>query len=241
MDNTRHPPDIFPLRLEKVCFAYHGRLLIDALNANLRADQRTVVLGANGAGKSLLLKLMHGLLRPTSGQVRWGVTNGAPREQAMVLQKPVLLRRSVIANVIYALDVAGVARSIQRGRALEALQRTGVAHLSHRPARMVSVGEQQRIALARAWAIAPRVLFLDEPTSSLDPTSTRSVERIIGEIAASGTKIIMVTQNLGQARRIADEILFIDSGRVTEQTPAAQFFAAPNSVEAREYLKEELP
>jgi len=241
MDDAQRSVELFPIRLENVSFDLGGRRVIHALNATIAAKQRTVVLGANGAGKSITLKLLHGMLVPTAGVIRWGDRTIAPAEQAMVLQKPVLLRASVLANVIYALDVAGVARSAQRDRALDALRQAGVAQLSMRPARLLSGGEQQRVALARAWALAPRVLFLDEPTSSLDPHSSREVEHMIGEIANSGTKVILVTHHLGQARRLADEILFLDSGRITEQTPADEFFNAARSPQARDYLKDELP
>lgn len=199
------------------------------------AAPRTLILGPNGAGKSTLLRLIHGLLKPSSGIVRWP----RPLRQAMVFQRPVVLRRSVLANVAYGLLVRGLERKDRERRATEMLERVGLAHLAARQARVLSGGEQQRIALARAWAIDPQVLFLDEPTASLDPASSREVERIIREIAAAGTHIVMTTHNLGLAKRTAQEILFLDRGILAEQTPAGTFFAAARSPQARSFLLEE--
>ena len=152
-----------------------------------------------------------------------------------------MLRTSAIANAALGLKLAGVGRAERIARAMEALGRVGLAHISERPARVLSGGEQQRLALARAWALNPQILFLDEPTASLDPGAAKDVERVIAEIANTGCKIVMVTHSLGQASRIADEILFLHRGRVTEYTPANIFFASPRSPEAASFLKGELP
>ena len=210
--------------------------IIDAASLSLSAP-RTVVLGPNGAGKSTLLRLIHGLLHPSDGTLRWP----QPLTQAMVFQRPVMLRTTALANVMYGLTLKGHARSESERRAAAALDRVGLAHLAQRPARLLSGGEQQRVALARAWGLEPELLILDEPTASLDPGSSREVERIIGEIAASGTRILMTTHNLGQARRLAEEIVFIDRGRVVEQTPVAVFFSSPQSQAAQDFLQEETP
>jgi len=178
---------------------------------------------------------------PAAGTITWG---GAPRPrgaEAMVFQRPVMLRRGALANVEYALAVNGVGGSERRRRAREALERAGLASLAQRPARVLSGGEQQRLALARAWALRPRILYLDEPTASLDPTAAAEIEREIGAIHAAGTRIVMTTHHLGLARRIADEILFLHDGRLVEQTPAERFFDAPRSEEARQFLEGELP
>ena len=212
---------------------------LDGLTLEIRPGLRTVVLGANGAGKSVLLRALHGLIAPTSGRIEWA--GGTPPRQAMVFQRPVMLRRSALANVTYALAVNGVRAAEREPRARQALARVGLEALAHRPARVMSGGEQQRLALARAWALAPRILFLDEPTASLDPGAAAEVERVIAAIAADGTRLVMTTHNLGQARRLADEIVFIHRGRATEATPAARFFAGPDSDPAREFLKGELP
>jgi tungstate transport system ATP-binding protein len=224
--------------LDMLRFDAGGRTLIDSVSAQIGAGRRTVVLGPNGAGKSVLMRLMHGLIEPTGGQVIW--QGGVPPVQAMVFQRPVMLRRSVLDNITYALSLAGMPSAERRMRALDVLTRVGLAHLADRPARVLSGGEQQRVALARAWALRPRVLFLDEPTASLDPGSSAELERLIRVIADDGCSIVMVTHNLGQARRLADDILFVDAGRITEHTPVADFFAAPRSAEAEHYIRGEL-
>ncbi|NWG31568.1 MAG: phosphate ABC transporter ATP-binding protein [Rhodocyclaceae bacterium] len=196
---------------------------------------KTALIGPNGAGKSTLLRLMHGLLRPDAGSVIWP----RPLTQAMVFQRPILLRTTVLANIEYGLKLRGVSARERRKRALSALERVGLSHLVQRQGRRLSGGEQQRIALARVWALEPQVLFLDEPTASLDPLSRHEVERIIGEIAASGTKIVMATHNLGQARRIAEEVLYLEAGRLLEQTPVSEFFHQPRTAAARAFLAEE--
>ena len=227
---------MLPLVLEGVSFDAGGRRLIDAIDVRLDAGTRTVVLGANGAGKSLLLRLCHGLIAPTQGRINW---SGEGR-QAMVFQRPVMLRRSGLANVEYALALAGV-RGVERTRrARDALERVGLGAIAARSARVLSGGEQQRLALARAWALEPRILFLDEPTASLDPGAAAEVERIIQAIHGAGTKIVMTTHNLGQARRLGDEVLFLHRGRLAERAPADRFFSASASAEAADFLKGEL-
>ncbi len=213
-----------------------GKHIVEDVSLALAA-QRIVLLGPNGAGKSTLLRLIHGLLHPSSGALRW------PRNltQAMVFQRPVMLRTTAIANVIYGLKLKGLPANECVQRAGAALEHVGLPHLAQRPARLLSGGEQQRVALARAWALEPELLILDEPTASLDPASTREVERIVGEIAAAGARVLMTTHNLGQARRMADEIVFIDRGRIVEHTPAEQFFSLPQTEAAQRFLKEETP
>jgi len=226
-----------------VVFTVGGRRIIDDVSLALEADPRTVIIGPNGAGKSVLLRLCHGLLQPTSGTITWSAPElpGEPRRQAMVFQRPVLLRRSALANVAYALAVAGVPAKLREARAREALQKVGLEALAAHPARVLSGGEQQRVALARAWALHPEVLFLDEPTANLDPGATHEIERVIGAMHAAGTKIVMVTHNLGQARRLGDEIVFLHQGRVRERAPAERFFKQPASAEAAQFLEGELP
>ena len=222
---------ILPLKLEGVTFLH----VIQPLTLELQAGPSTIILGANGAGKSVLMRLMHGLLAPSSGAVLW---NGSGR-QAMVFQRPVMLRRSALANVVYALELAGVREAEKAAR--EALEEVGLAQLAHRPARILSGGEQQRLALARAWALHPEVLFLDEPTANLDPHATREIEALIRAFDAAGTKIVMSTHNLGQARRLGDEVLFIHQGRLVERAPVDRFFKQPASAEAGAFIKGELP
>jgi tungstate transport system ATP-binding protein len=234
---------LLPLKLRDVTFAAGGRTILDRVSAQIDGGARTVILGANGAGKSVLMRICHGLLQPTAGTVQWSEAEapGRPRRQAMVFQRPVMLRRSALANVEYALNAAGIARAERRARALQALEQVGLVPLAERPARVLSGGEQQRLALARAWALRPEVLFLDEPTANLDPSATREVEAIIGAIHRAGAKIVMTTHNLGQAKRLGDEVLFLHQGRLAERSPVERFFSQPASAEAEAFIKGELP
>lgn len=238
--NNGHP--VLPLATSGLTFRAGGSRLIDGMSFTLEAGPRTVILGPNGAGKSLLLRLCHGLLEPSGGTVSWNGTPRAqwPRAQAMVFQRPVMLRRSVGANVDYALAIRGFPKPQRRERVDEALARTGLTEFARRPARVLSFGEQQKLALARAWALGPQVLFLDEPTASLDPAATRAVEEIIGAIHAAGTKIVMTTHDLGQAKRIGDEILFLHKGKLVERSPTDAFFQSPQTELARAFLEGEL-
>lgn len=232
---------MLPLVLQQVTFAVDGRTIIDRVSAEISAGPRTVILGPNGAGKSVLMRLCHGLLKPTSGTINWRGANGRRQRQAMVFQRPVMLRRSALANVVYGMKLAGFAPRERELRSHDVLEAVGLLHLADRPARTLSGGEQQRIALARAWALNPEVLFLDEPTANLDPGASRDIEGIIAQIHASGTKIVMTTHNLGQARRLGAEILFLYQGRLVERAAVEQFFARPQSAEAASFLREELP
>ena len=235
------PGPILPLALAGVTFVVDGRRLVDEVDAVLAERTRTIILGPNGAGKSILMRLCHGLLRPTAGTVRRNGRAERPRAQAMVFQRPVMLRRSARANITYALSLAGIPRASRETLACEALARVNLGDVADHPARVLSGGEQQRLALARAWALRPAVLFLDEPTSNLDPSATRDVEAIVQAIHAAGTKIVMTTHNLGQARRLADEVLFLEAGRLLEQTPADEFFRSPRSAAARQFIQGEMP
>ncbi len=234
---------MLPLELDQLAFSAGGTAIINGISARIEAGPRTIILGPNGAGKSVLMRLCHGLLVPTGGRIVWhGARNGdVRRHQAMVFQRPVMLRRSALANVVYGLHLAGKSRRESELRAMDVLEVVGLEKQAHRPARVMSGGEQQRLALARAWALAPDVLFLDEPTANLDPASTHDIENIVNTIHASGTKIIMTTHNLGQARRLGDEIIFISNGRLMEHTPIDRFFKEPASSEAAAFIKGELP
>ena len=217
-----------------------GKRLIDHVDAELRPQRRTVIMGANGAGKSLLLRLLHGLIPPSAGEVRW---QGRPldregrRAQAMVFQRPVMLRRSVLANLRFALAVRAVGGMERAAREAEALGRARLRDMAHRPARVLSAGEQQRLAVVRALACAPRLLLLDEPTASLDPASTHAIEELIREAHESGVAIVLVTHDLGQARRLADDVIFMHAGRVAETGTATEVFDSPRSEAARAWLE----
>jgi tungstate transport system ATP-binding protein len=228
---------LFPLEARSLSYAVSGRRLLDDLSFQIGARPVTVVMGPNGAGKSLLLRLLHGLIEPTGGQILWGgrpLSADLRRRQAMVFQRPVLLRRSVIANVAFALKSRGRASA---GRCMELLGHVGLQDHANSPARRLSGGEQQQLALARALAVEPDVLFLDEPTASLGPSATAAIEAIVTAAHRQGTKIIFVTHNIGQARRLADEVLVLHQGRLVEHGPAGEFFASPRSPEAQGYIE----
>ena len=227
------------LRARGLSFDAGGKRLIERVDADFRPHRRTVIMGANGAGKSLLLRLLHGLIRPTAGEVLW---QGRPLDragrsgQAMVFQRPVMLRRSALANLRFALAVRGIGGAERAAREAEAIARARLADLASRPARVLSGGEQQRLAIARALACAPRVLFLDEPTASLDPASTHTIERQIREAHESGVTVVLVTHDIGQARRLGDDLIFLHAGRVVEAGPVTDVLEAPRSEAARAWV-----
>lgn len=225
------------LCIDQVSFEHRGNRLLAPTTLSLSGCQRTLIMGPNGAGKSLLMRLAHGLLRPSSGRVIW---EGQTPVQAMVFQRPVLLRRSALDNLTYALAVRQVPRHQRKALALQALEKFGLAALAKRPARVLSGGEQQRLTLARAWLLNPQVLFLDEPTSALDPAAIKAVEDAVLEFHRSGTRIVMTTHDLHQARRLADNVVFMHNGALLEHTPAEAFFSSPTSSEAAAFIRGEL-
>jgi tungstate transport system ATP-binding protein len=233
---------ILPLCTDALTYAVRGQTLVDGISFEIGRGRRTIILGPNGAGKSLTLRLCHGLLQPTSGAIQWNCTDQwtARKRHAMVFQRPVMLRRSVFDNLTHALSLTTNSRRERLERAREALDRFGLSEMARRPARVLSGGEQQKLAMARAWSLQPEVLFLDEPTSALDPAATRGVEEMIHAFHSDGITIIMTTHDLGQARRLADEVLFLHHGRLLEQTPAEEFFERPRSEAARAFIKGEL-
>jgi tungstate transport system ATP-binding protein len=231
---------ILPVETRGLVFEAGGRRLIDGIDLTIGPGAVTAIVGPNGAGKSLTLRLLHGLIAPTAGEVLWA---GRPadaavrRRQAMVFQRPVLLRRSAAANIRHALRARGISGAEARARAAEALSLAGLDHLAGVPARVMSGGEQQRLAVARAMALRPDILFLDEPTASLDPASTLAVEALIGKADRAGTKIVLVTHDLGQARRLADDVIFLVAGRVEAQRTIDRFFTDPESERARAFIE----
>jgi tungstate transport system ATP-binding protein len=227
---------ILPLALDRISYEAGGAPLLTNISAAIEPRRRVVLLGPNGAGKSLLLRIAHGLLQPSAGHVIWanggtGRIDGRKRH-AMVFQRPVMLRRSARANIIHALDLAG----LPHGQADAVLARFGLTQLADRPARLLSGGEQQRLAIARALSVEPELLFLDEPTASLDPAATRAIEAMLAQAHRDGVTIVLSTHDLGQARRLADRVLFLHRGRLFEDSDAAAFFAQPRSDTARAFL-----
>lgn len=237
-------PGVLPVSAQTLVWSRGGRGLLNGVDLEISAEGGPIImLGPNGAGKSVLLRLLAGLLTPDKGRVLW---QGKPpsRELAtaigFVFQRPVLLRRSVLANIEYALGVSGITGAERRSRAERALERAGLSHLAASPARVLSGGEQQRVALARALALRPQLLILDEPTANLDPASIAAIESELNRPQGARTKILMVTQDLGQARRLASEIVFMHQGKIRERTPAAEFFQSPRTKEAQAFLRGEI-
>lgn len=222
------------MRMQDVVLRFDADAVLKGVTMDLDVQGCTVIMGPNGAGKSLLLKLMHGLMTPTSGQIMWGAKppSDVVSRQALVFQKPVLLRRSVAANIDFVLKARGKDMGLRDGL----LEHVGLLHKATQPARLLSGGEAQRLSLARALATEPEVLFLDEPTASLDPASVLAIERIVSDARSRGVRIVWVTHDIGQARRMADDVVFLQAGQVAEHSAAAAFFSEPRSQAARDYL-----
>jgi tungstate transport system ATP-binding protein len=230
-----------PLAFSGVTVRAGAHELLAGVCAVLLAGRPTAILGPNGAGKSTLIRVAMGLARPDEGEVTWGGRRDAPAERrAIVFQRPVMLRRSAAANVEFALAAAGCSRAARRSLVVPLLDRVGLGSLASRPARRLSGGEQQRLALARALARAPEILFLDEPTNNLDPAAAKAVESIIADAAASGIKVVMATHDLGQARRLAGDVLFMVGGRLVEHSLATRFFTAPATAQAAAFLRSDI-
>src|SRR6056297_9559 len=230
-------PDIRALTTSDLSLTIDQKPLIRDVTLSLSPDGITMVMGPNGAGKSLLLRLIHGLIPPSSGRVHWSgrtLSDDLRRDQSMVFQKPVVLRRSVAANVDFALKARGVRDPARRDALLE---HVGLLDHARQPARLLSGGEQQRLALARALATEPKVMLMDEPTASLDPASVLKIEEIVQDAQAKGTKILFVTHDLGQAGRLADDIVFMHKGRLHEYGSADLFLSRPETEEARNVLQ----
>jgi tungstate transport system ATP-binding protein len=237
----RAPVSDLPILLDDVSFAVRGVSILDRLSLEIAGGAPTVLIGPNGAGKTTLIRLAMGLIAPTRGHVTWaGREDAAPTRRSIVFQRPVMLRRSAAANIRYALAKAGISRSERDKRIEELCALVGLNGLGDRPARKLSGGEQQRLALARALAKEPQVLLLDEPTASLDPAATKAIEDVIRAVAARGIKVVMSTHDLGEARRLAGEIVLMHRGRVLESNPADEFFATPKTAEARRFINGEL-
>lgn len=233
---------LFPAELDDIGFSAGGRQLLSGITTRLGRVPITVLLGPNGAGKTLLLRICRGLLTPTRGSVRWGAADIGQLgvRVGYVPQHPVMLRRSVEANVGYALRIAGVPRARRAEAIRSALTDVRLEGLARAGARRLSGGERQRLAIARAWSQRPAALLLDEPASHLDPASTTSIEESIEAVRDAGTRIILCTHDLHQARRLADEVVFMHNGRILEQASGAVFFDQPQSDEAARFMAGEL-
>jgi tungstate transport system ATP-binding protein len=227
------------IRLAGVGLRAGATAILSGVDLEIPAGSLTMIMGPNGSGKTTLLKLMMGLAEPSEGYVEvMPRADGNCARRAFVFQKPVMLKRSAAANVAFALASTG--RPTDAASIGQLLKRVGLSALAERPARKLSGGEQQRLALARALAREPDILFLDEPTASLDPAQTKAVEDIVQRISASGVKIVMATHDLGQAKRLAGDVVFLVRGRIAEHTSAEQFFRQPKTRQARRFAAGDL-
>ncbi len=210
------------------------------LNLQLAQGERLLLVGANGSGKTTLLRALHGLVPCEGRRVLHARPGEAAPTLAMVFQKPFMLSLSVQANVHLGLWLRGVPRAERQRLCALALQRVGLQGVAARPAHALSGGQQQRLAIARAWALRPQVLLLDEPTAHLDPSAKREVETLVAEIAAEGTTVVMSTHNLGQAKRLATRVAYMEAGRVVVDLPVLRFFSETLPPEATQFLRGEL-
>lgn len=233
------PDSLLPIRIRDLRLSKGDRALLAGINLTIEDPGITVIMGPNGAGKTLLLRCLHGLIKPDRGQINLGPLGPecSRDQQAMVFQHPVLLRRTALQNLAFA--APELARS-EPQRLINALAAVHLADRADQPARMLSGGEQQRLALARALLSQPALLLLDEATASLDPASVLVIESLVKAQSAQGTKVILISHDQGQARRLADEVVFISDGQITEQSPADSFFSAPRTPMAKAYLAGEI-
>jgi tungstate transport system ATP-binding protein len=237
----RAPATDLPLMLEDVSLLAREVTILDHVSLTFAAGAPTMLVGPNGSGKSSLMRVAMGLAAPSRGRVTYGGRSDTPPiRRAIVFQRPVMLRRSAAGNLTYALAAAGMKRAERDAAAQELLDRVGLGALSERPARRMSGGEQQRLAIARALAKEPEILFLDEPTASLDPAATKATEDIIAGIAARGIKIVMATHDLGEARRLGGQVVLMNRGRVVEVADTQTFFTSPKTDAARRFVAGEL-
>ncbi|UVF22189.1 ATP-binding cassette domain-containing protein (plasmid) [Microvirga terrae] len=227
--------------IEDLVFRPQGRPVIDGLSATIGSDGITAIIGPNGAGKSVTLRLIDGLLRPDGGSVKFGDRAPEAVRRSFVFQSPALVRGSVRQNAALALMPLRLSRQEAAERLDATLYEVGLLHRADDAARKLSGGEQQRLALARALVIHPELLLLDEPTASLDPAATAAIEEIIRVAAQDGTKILLVSHNLGQVARLARDVLVLSRGKIIEHGNAEAIITTPRTSEARAYIRGELP
>jgi len=239
--SMRGPLSDLPVMLEEVGIVAGEVTILDGISLTIAPGAPTVLIGPNGSGKTTLLRAAMGLIPVTRGRITWGGQEASPPDRrAILFQRPVMLRRSAAGNISYALAAAGVPRADRSARTAELIVMVGLQGLARRPARRLSGGEQQRLALARALARSPALLFLDEPSASLDPAATKAIEDIVRDIAARGVKVMMSTHDLAQARRIGGEVALMHRGRLIESARAMEFFNSPRTEEGRCFLAGEL-
>lgn len=247
LENKSNTSSLLPLDVQNLSYRVGEKRLLDNINATVISTGVSVVLGANGAGKSLFVRLLHGLLKSDQQAISWNgqaLDLATRKRQSLVFQKPVLLRRSVSANIEFVLSRTTLERLAFKRKTASFIQlRDAVLHEAglfdqrNQPARLLSGGEQQRLALARALATKPEVLILDEPTASLDAATTYQIETRLEQARDEGIKIFLVTHDIAQARRLADDVMFMHGGRLIEHTSATEFFNQPSSWQAKAYLE----
>jgi tungstate transport system ATP-binding protein len=237
----RAPVSDLPVMLVGARIVARQVTILDGITLTIAPGAPTVLIGPNGSGKTTLLRAAMGLIPLSGGRITWGGRDGAQSSQsAIVFQRPAMLRRTAAANVRYALAAANFPHAERHDRAAELLKLVGLDGLGGRPARRLSGGEQQRLALARALARDPALLLLDEPTASLGPNATKGIEDIVHAVSARGVKVVMSTHDLGQAKRLAGDVVLLHRGRLIENTPAPEFFVTPRTEEARKFVAGEL-
>ena len=230
-----HDPPEWSVACSEVTVLGQNVPIVSNVSCRISATGVTAIIGPNGAGKSMLLRVIAGLVRPDSGTVE--VHPAFAGKTAMVFQRPVLLRRNVRANLNHALRIAGMRGTGRKDRLEELLSDGGLAGLAKRPARALSGGEQQLLQMSRALALSPRLLMMDEPSASLDPQSTMAIETLIRSTLDSGVKILLVTHDIGQARRLAEDAMFIYQGRLIEHEPADFLLNNSSSEKVRAHLE----
>ena len=231
---------LVPIDVDGLCIATNDRLLLTEIKCHIGADGITVIMGPNGAGKSLFLRCLHGLIPQKSGRIKFAgrqLDQAIIKRQSFIFQTPTVLRRTVYENLAFVARLRPEIKTDETDRLLAEMR---LDHLINQPARLLSGGEKQRLAMARALLTAPNLLLMDEATANLDPASVQIIEASLQTAAANGLKIIIVTHDIGQARRLANDVLFLNSGQLKEHTPAEQFFTAPHSAAASAYIRGEL-
>ncbi|MFT6559135.1 ATP-binding cassette domain-containing protein [Sneathiella sp.] len=228
---------LFPVALRAVTVGRKKETLIGPIDLVIEGEGCTILMGPNGSGKTTLLRLLHGLERPKTGSVDWQDNSvSAQKQQSFVFQSPTIMRRSVLENILYPLKVRNVPQQSALKTAEIWLEKVGLLPVMHQKADVLSGGEKQKLAAARALITGPSLLFLDEPTANLDGASTLAIEGLVKEAMEQGTKIIMATHDIGQAKRLATEILFMHHGKLKEQTAAEAFFVKPCTEDALVFL-----
>ena len=237
-----HNDSILPLCIDHLHVARKSNMLLNDIDHSINTSGITVILGPNGAGKSLLLQVAHGLVAPNAGTLKWNTLSPQPQQswRAFVFQKPVLLRRNTRENLKYVLSLHNVEKYKYEALIHKALSYTGLSHLADRNARVLSGGEQQRLSIARAWMLQPKVILLDEPTAELDPAGAAAIEYLIEKIVLQGTKILMATHDLGLARRLASDVLFLHQGKLIEYSLSKNFFSQPKTKIAENLIEGKL-